>query len=259
MVLNLMIGLLHPPMGMVLFVLARVAKLSVERTTMAILPWLVPLLGSLFIITYVPNGALAAEEVLLGGSSCNDRHEPLHPPASRTTTSLIARIQLVGGTKVENFAVRGLIPAGHKVAARDIAQRQAGAPLQPDHRLRQQADRGRRARAHAQPRHGPRQGRLRARLRLWRRREARAGAARGNLHGHQARRRPRRDAQLHRRAVQRELLGDAARAIADHFSRQTNPQALADYPNVDGVVALRQIGLCVLLAQIGSFVPADGQ
>lgn len=55
MVLNLMIGLLHPPMGMVLFVLARVAKLSVERTTMAILPWLVPLLGSLIIITYVPS------------------------------------------------------------------------------------------------------------------------------------------------------------------------------------------------------------
>jgi len=54
MVLNLMIGLLHPPMGMVLFVLARVAKLSVERTTMAILPWLVPLLGSLVIITYFP-------------------------------------------------------------------------------------------------------------------------------------------------------------------------------------------------------------
>jgi len=58
MVLNLMIGLLHPPMGMVLFVLARVAKLSVERTTMAILPWLVPLLGSLAIITYFPNVVL---------------------------------------------------------------------------------------------------------------------------------------------------------------------------------------------------------
>ncbi|MDP1899923.1 MAG: TRAP transporter large permease [Rubrivivax sp.] len=55
MVLNLMIGLLHPPMGMVLFVLARVAKLSVERTTMAILPWLVPLLGSLALITYFPK------------------------------------------------------------------------------------------------------------------------------------------------------------------------------------------------------------
>jgi TRAP-type C4-dicarboxylate transport system permease large subunit len=55
MVLNLMIGLLHPPMGMVLFVLARVAKLSVERTTMAILPWLVPLFVSLVLITYVPQ------------------------------------------------------------------------------------------------------------------------------------------------------------------------------------------------------------
>jgi TRAP-type C4-dicarboxylate transport system permease large subunit len=55
MVLNLMIGLLHPPMGLVLFVLARVAGLSFERTTMAILPWLVPLLLSLAIITYVPQ------------------------------------------------------------------------------------------------------------------------------------------------------------------------------------------------------------
>jgi TRAP-type C4-dicarboxylate transport system permease large subunit len=54
MVLNLMIGLLHPPMGMVLFVLARVAKLSVERTTVAILPWLVPLLLALIILTYIP-------------------------------------------------------------------------------------------------------------------------------------------------------------------------------------------------------------
>jgi len=54
MVLNLMIGLLHPPMGMVLFVLARVAKLSLERTTMAILPWLAPLLVSLILLTYIP-------------------------------------------------------------------------------------------------------------------------------------------------------------------------------------------------------------
>jgi TRAP-type C4-dicarboxylate transport system permease large subunit len=57
-VLNLMIGLLHPPMGMVLFVLARVARMSLERTTMAILPWLVPLLGSLILITYIPSISL---------------------------------------------------------------------------------------------------------------------------------------------------------------------------------------------------------
>jgi TRAP-type C4-dicarboxylate transport system permease large subunit len=58
MVLNLMIGLLHPPMGLVLFVLARVAKLSVERTTMAILPWLIPLLISLILVTYIPSISL---------------------------------------------------------------------------------------------------------------------------------------------------------------------------------------------------------
>lgn len=52
--LNLMIGLLHPPLGMVLFVLSRVAKLSVERTTIAILPWLVPLFVALLLITFIP-------------------------------------------------------------------------------------------------------------------------------------------------------------------------------------------------------------
>jgi len=55
MVLNLMIGLLHPPMGTVLFVLSRVAKLSFERTTVAILPWLVPLFATLLLCTYVPE------------------------------------------------------------------------------------------------------------------------------------------------------------------------------------------------------------
>src|SRR5206468_11143135 len=55
MVLNLMIGLLHPPLGTVLFVLSRAARLSVERTTMAILPWLVPLLAALIVCTYVPE------------------------------------------------------------------------------------------------------------------------------------------------------------------------------------------------------------
>ncbi|QCI65905.1 TRAP transporter large permease [Phreatobacter stygius] len=55
MTLNLMVGLLHPPLGMVLFVLARISGLSVERTTMAILPWLVPLLLSLLAITFIPE------------------------------------------------------------------------------------------------------------------------------------------------------------------------------------------------------------
>lgn len=52
--LNLMIGLLTPPIGMVLFVLSRISKMSVERTTMAILPWMIPLFVALLLITFVP-------------------------------------------------------------------------------------------------------------------------------------------------------------------------------------------------------------
>ncbi|MBN8943703.1 MAG: TRAP transporter large permease [Rhizobiales bacterium] len=55
MTLNLMVGLLHPPLGMVLFVLARISGLSVERTTVAILPWLIPLILSLVAITFIPE------------------------------------------------------------------------------------------------------------------------------------------------------------------------------------------------------------
>ncbi|MEO8136959.1 MAG: TRAP transporter large permease [Betaproteobacteria bacterium] len=55
MVLNLMIGLLTPPVGMVLFVLQKVAKLSFEQTVRAVVPWIWPLLGTLALITYVPQ------------------------------------------------------------------------------------------------------------------------------------------------------------------------------------------------------------
>jgi tripartite ATP-independent transporter DctM subunit len=54
-VLNLMIGLLTPPVGMVLFVLSRVAKLSFDRTVMAVLPFLIPLLLVLVLISLVPE------------------------------------------------------------------------------------------------------------------------------------------------------------------------------------------------------------
>lgn len=54
MVLNLMIGLLTPPIGMVLFVLSRVARISVERAASAIAPWTIPLFAALIAITFVP-------------------------------------------------------------------------------------------------------------------------------------------------------------------------------------------------------------
>ncbi len=58
MVLNLMIGLLTPPVGMVLFVLQKVAKISFEATVRAVLPWMIPLLATLVIVTYAPSAVL---------------------------------------------------------------------------------------------------------------------------------------------------------------------------------------------------------
>jgi tripartite ATP-independent transporter DctM subunit len=55
MVLNLMIGLLTPPVGMVLFVLSKVANMPFERTVRAVLPFIVPLLVVLAAITLFPQ------------------------------------------------------------------------------------------------------------------------------------------------------------------------------------------------------------
>ena len=54
MVLNLMIGLLTPPVGMVLYVLSRVSGVPFERCTKATLPFLIPLVAVLLLVTYVP-------------------------------------------------------------------------------------------------------------------------------------------------------------------------------------------------------------
>ena len=55
MVLNLMIGLLTPPVGMVLYVLSRVAGISFERCSAATLPFLFPLVVVLALITFIPT------------------------------------------------------------------------------------------------------------------------------------------------------------------------------------------------------------
>jgi TRAP-type C4-dicarboxylate transport system permease large subunit len=54
-VLNLMIGLVTPPVGTSLFICARQAGISIERMYKAILPFLIPLIFVLFLITYVPQ------------------------------------------------------------------------------------------------------------------------------------------------------------------------------------------------------------
>ena len=55
MVLNLMIGLITPPFGLVLFVTSRVAKLQLGKLIKATVPFLVPLIVTLLLITLIPE------------------------------------------------------------------------------------------------------------------------------------------------------------------------------------------------------------
>lgn len=151
---------------------------------------------------------------------------------------LIARQQLVGGTVVEGVPVRGLIPAGHKIATHAMAPGDpvrrynqiigfASQPIGPGehvhtHNLDMGPNKGDFARDYA---FGadvkPEPARLEATFMGIKRADGRVAT--------------------------RNYIGilssvncsaTAARAIADHFSRQNNPAALAAFPNVDGVVAL---------------------
>lgn len=55
LVLNLMIGLSTPPVGTSLFICAKVADITIEKMYKCILPFLIPLIAVLFIITYIPS------------------------------------------------------------------------------------------------------------------------------------------------------------------------------------------------------------
>ncbi len=55
MVLNLMVGLITPPVGLCLFVVADIADLPVVRLIRALLPFFLPLISVLLLITYVPE------------------------------------------------------------------------------------------------------------------------------------------------------------------------------------------------------------
>ena len=55
LILNLMLGLLTPPVGMVLFVLSEVSGVKFERCVAATLPFLVPLITVLLALTFIPE------------------------------------------------------------------------------------------------------------------------------------------------------------------------------------------------------------
>ncbi|MFC5500529.1 UxaA family hydrolase [Caenimonas terrae] len=151
---------------------------------------------------------------------------------------LIARTQLVGGSVAQDVTIKGLIPPGHKVATRAIAQ---GEPVRRYNQIIGFASKPIAAGEHVHTHNlgvGPNGGDF-----------ARDYAFGADVKPPTAKREAsfmgikRGDG----RVATRNYIGilssvncsaTAARAIADHFSRQTNPAALADYPMVDGVVAL---------------------
>jgi len=67
MVLNLMIGLMTPPVGLLLFVMARISGLSFWTTVRACAPFMIPLLIVLALITTLPALTLKVPDLLFGG------------------------------------------------------------------------------------------------------------------------------------------------------------------------------------------------
>lgn len=64
-VLNLMIGQVTPPFGVCLFVISDVNKLKLERLYKSVLPFLIPLILTLFLVTYIPGIVTALPYALL--------------------------------------------------------------------------------------------------------------------------------------------------------------------------------------------------
>jgi TRAP-type C4-dicarboxylate transport system permease large subunit len=65
MIFNLILGTIHPPIGVVLFVMSRIAEVTFEQISRAILPWLVPLLVVLVAITVWPPLTLWLPNLLM--------------------------------------------------------------------------------------------------------------------------------------------------------------------------------------------------
>ncbi len=151
---------------------------------------------------------------------------------------VIARHQLLSGATVEGVAVRGLVPPGHKVAMRAIA---AGEPVRRYNQIIGFASQAIAPGEHVHTHNlnmGPEKGNFERDYAIGQDVKPEAPRRQASFMGIR---------RADGRVATRNYIGvlssvncsaTAARAIADHFSRRTNPAALAAFPNIDGVVAL---------------------
>jgi C4-dicarboxylate transporter, DctM subunit len=64
MVVNMEVGMCHPPVGLNLYVASGIAKMGITELTIAVWPWLLTMLGFLVVVTYVPELSLWLPRVL---------------------------------------------------------------------------------------------------------------------------------------------------------------------------------------------------
>ncbi|MFZ6771356.1 TRAP transporter large permease [Undibacterium sp. SXout7W] len=55
MVVNMEVGMCHPPVGLNLYVASGITKMGITELTIAVMPWLLTMIGFLLIVTYVPQ------------------------------------------------------------------------------------------------------------------------------------------------------------------------------------------------------------
>lgn len=58
MVVNMEVGMCHPPVGLNLYVASGIARMGITELTIAVWPWLLTMLGFLFLVTYWPGLSL---------------------------------------------------------------------------------------------------------------------------------------------------------------------------------------------------------
>lgn len=68
MIMNMMIGIITPPVGMALFVVARIANVSAMEVAREAVPYVIALLALLVVVTYVPDLVLFLPDLVFGAS-----------------------------------------------------------------------------------------------------------------------------------------------------------------------------------------------
>ncbi|WP_305821001.1 TRAP transporter large permease [Massilia brevitalea] len=65
-VVNMEVGMCHPPVGLNLYVASGITKMGISELTVAVLPWLLTMLGFLMLVTYVPAISLWLPNLVYG-------------------------------------------------------------------------------------------------------------------------------------------------------------------------------------------------